>query len=410
MSKKWILAALLIQAAVVSTYLLIKIKKHHRVDSHNIIYEMQAKGYKKGFIPFTGQGKLNIEVWEMNVKDNGMTGPVSILDNGEFLIPTSTGELHLGKIDGQKFTSRKTFTFSALKKSPNDIIQIRDAKVIGKDIYTVIFYHDKKEDCYSLQMYNSDFSSQQIKKVALMWESQPICKTGITHTPGELGGRLIALNSTKLLLAVGGIENADIDVKKDMDYGKTILFEVLHSKVISKNYFTTGHRNPSGLYLKQLSPLVAYETEHGPMGGDELNQLEKGKDYGWPYVTYGMDYNGSELSNHKINGTPAPRYFTGKGFTEPLFTWIPDIGVSSIVAIENNHQFPDWNGDVLVGSLSGSYESGYSIFRLHLNNGSVNLLERINVGEKIRSLAIDKDGSIFFKTDDQKIGKIFKTL
>lgn len=409
MIKKWIIYLLAIVITLGNIFMIIKIKKHHKVDIHNIIFDQETKNYKRGTIPFTGQGKLKIEIWKMDVKDEGMTGPISILDNGKFLIPTSTGEVHIGEISHEKFSSKKIYDFSKMKQSPNDIFQIRDAKVLNNNIYLVTFFHDKKIDCYSLRMYGGDFLlKEKIDNLKLMWESQPVCNTGITHTPGELGGKLIIVDNSKLLLAVGGIENAELDVKKDMDYGKTIIFSVNHNNLISKKYFSVGHRNPSGLYLKQKSPLIAYETEHGPMGGDELNQLEFGKDYGWPFVSYGMDYDGTEVSKKKINGIIAPRYFSGDGYAEPLFTWIPDIGISSVVEIQNNKEFPNWNGDILVGSLSGSYESGYSIYRLHLNNRKINLMERINVGEKIRSLNIDKEGAIIFKTDNQKIGKVSK--
>lgn len=100
-----------------------------------------------------------------------------------------------------------------------------------------------------------------------------------------------------------------------------------------------GHRNPQGLVMHPKSGTI-WEHEHGPQGGDELNVVEKGKNYGWPLITYGIDYDNSIISDK----TEAP------GMEQPVIYWKPSIAPCGMTFV-TSPKFKDWNGDLLVGSL-----------------------------------------------------------
>lgn len=150
-----------------------------------------------------------------------------------------------------------------------------------------------------------------------------------------------------------------------------------------------GLRNPQGLTRDADGNL--WSTEHGPLGGDELNMLEPGKNYGWPVVSYGLSYGGHV---RKCTGTGCEPIGGHDGFTRPAFSWTPSIGISSIIV--NNHQtFPLWKDDLLIASLSGSdSNAGLSLFRVRRAGTKVQYVERIELGWRIRDLTQMPDGRI----------------
>jgi cytochrome c2 len=145
-------------------------------------------------------------------------------------------------------------------------------------------------------------------------------------------------------------------------------------------------RNPEGLYVAPSGTI--WETEHGPQGGDELNLIKKGANYGWPIVTYGVDY-----------GTFAwplsPRQGEHDGFEAPFYAWIPSIGVSAIIGVEEG-LFQNWRGDLLVTSLVGK-----TTFRIRVRNDRVAYVEPLRISDKrIRDIAETRDGRIVLWEDD----------
>jgi len=122
-------------------------------------------------------------------------------------------------------------------------------------------------------------------------------------------------------------------------------------KILRVNYrtgesrqITMGHRNPQGLSMSKDGELIA--TEHGPKGGDEINLIEEGKNYGWPYVSMGTLYNAYTFPEKPL--TPGAVH---GGYTPPLFAYMPNPGISAVVHIEGFH--PAWDGDLMVATLRG---------------------------------------------------------
>ena len=160
----------------------------------------------------------------------------------------------------------------------------------------------------------------------------------------EIGGRLALLDANTLLLTQGdhgfsGIEGA-VAFAQDPQatYGKTIRIDLrTHSASIN----TLGHRNPQGLYPAPDGRI--WETEHAAQGGDELNLLVPGANYGWPEVTYGTDYGTLVWALSKQQGHHA-------GFQQPVYAWLPGIGISNLVQVQRE-RFPIWRGDLLIGTL-----------------------------------------------------------
>jgi glucose/arabinose dehydrogenase len=140
-----------------------------------------------------------------------------------------------------------------------------------------------------------------------------------------------------------------------------------------------GNRNPQGLSINPADGLL-WESEHGPMGGDEINVIEAGKNYGWPLITYGRNYNGAIISEE----TRKP------GLQQPAMYYRPSIAVSGIEFYRGD-QFPKWNNAMFVGALK--YET---VGVLHVEGGRVLHEETIlrNIG-RVRDIACDPEGAVY---------------
>ena len=198
------------------------------------------------------------------------------------------------------------------------------------------------------------------------------------------GGRMVLLDDNTLLVTVGDHEfdgvNAAEDYPQDASasYGKIVLID-LASPTRATRIFTMGHRNAQGLIVKSDGTIWA--TEHGPHGGDELNRIVPGRNYGWPLETYGTNYESRGWPLNKSQGRHDM-------FTPPVFAWVPSVGISSLLEV-GGEKFSKWNGDLLVASLAGS-----TLFRVRVSGDRALFVEPIRYGARIRDLALSRDGSI----------------
>jgi glucose/arabinose dehydrogenase len=153
--------------------------------------------------------------------------------------------------------------------------------------------------------------------------------------------------------------------------------------------FSYGHRNPQGLAVHPETGRVWVE-EHGPRGGDEINVVEVGVNYGWPVITYGRAY----------SGLPIGEGGAKEGMAQPLYYWVPSISPSGM-AFYTGDAFPPWRGDLFVGGLSGEL-----LARLELDGERVVEEERLLEGVlgRIRDVRVGPDGYLYLLTDESEGG------
>jgi aldose sugar dehydrogenase len=149
-----------------------------------------------------------------------------------------------------------------------------------------------------------------------------------------------------------------------------------------------GHRNPQGLALSPKGELWAHE--HGPQGGDEINVIEPGRNYGWPVITYGENYGGGQIGG----GISAK-----DGMAQPLHYWVPSIAPSGMVFLTSTRYGPQWVGNLLVGSLKFGY-----LDRIELSSPPQSKVIRehkllADLGERIRDVRQGPDGLLYVLTD-----------
>jgi glucose/arabinose dehydrogenase len=152
-----------------------------------------------------------------------------------------------------------------------------------------------------------------------------------------------------------------------------------------------GHRNPQGLRFDPETGIL-WETEHGPKGGDELNIISKGKNYGWPVITYGINYNGTPITDHTSQ----------EGMEQPITYWTPSIAVSGL-DIYHGKLFPAWKGNLFAAALAHK-----KLVRIELDeHNGVKSQEMLLEGSgRIRDVRNFADGSIYVIYDDP--GKVIR--
>ena len=151
-----------------------------------------------------------------------------------------------------------------------------------------------------------------------------------------------------------------------------------------------GHRNAQGLYFDAETDTL-FETEHGPKGGDELNVIKKGANYGWPKITYGVNYDGTIITNQT----------EAEGMENPLSYWVPSIAPSGLTKLTSD-VYPGWKGDLFSGGMNGP--AGLKLVRIDMEDGKVvgreDLLTGDDAGFPIRDVIQGPDGHLYVATKD----------
>ncbi len=219
-------------------------------------------------------------------------------------------------------------------------------------------------------------------------------------TPVHYGARMVFLPDGTLLVTTGdGFDYREAAQDISSGLGKIIRINDDGSPAAGNPFpespfvWSYGLRNPQGLAVSADG--VVYLHEHGPRGGDEVNVIKPGVNYGWPAITFGIDYNGAYV-------TP---YTEWEGMEQPIYYWVPSIAPSGL-AIYEGDLFPEWQGDLFVGALVDK-----EVRRLDMKNSKV-VNEESLFGEldaRIRDLREGPDGALYIVTDGDP-GKIVRVV
>lgn len=226
-----------------------------------------------------------------------------------------------------------------------------------------------------------------------IFETTPCIEASFRTHLDQTGGILEFAPDGRLLMTVSdfGIDNhresreTIYPSDPNVSYGKILAIDPDSGEA---HIITSGHRNPQGLTVARDGTI--WSTEHGPAGGDEVNRIIPGRDYGWPHVSYGSDYGKFFFPP---SGEGQARH---EGYEKPVFSWVPSIAVSAIAEITGS-EFPFWEGDLIVGSLRAG-----KLFRLHIEEGPrVVLAEPIELEARIRDVLVLPTGEIAALLDEE---------
>jgi len=223
-----------------------------------------------------------------------------------------------------------------------------------------------------------------------LFQARPLKNTAV-----QFGSRIAFLPDRTLLVSIGDGFDFREDAQDLSNHIGTVVRLNMDGSVPEDNPFVDqpdvrpeiysyGHRNPQGLHFDAATGAV-YASEHGPYGGDEVNRIAAGKNYGWPIATEGINYPGSNITPHE-------------GLDEieaPLTHWTPSIAPSGIT-VYRGRAFPEFDGDLLVAALAGN-----AVFRMQLDDGNVVSQQRLfhELGQRIRDVTVGEEGQLYLLTD-----------
>lgn len=318
---------------------------------------------------------------------------VAFLPNGDHLVTERPGQLLRVAKDGTVTTIKGVpTTYFAGQGGFFDVLT--QTTNTGTRVY--LSYAKGKPEANGTAVYAADLVGTELKNGRdIFW-----AKT-LKDTPQHYGGRMAFGQNETLFITTGdGFDYRESAQDKRSELGKVVRIKLDGSLPednpfrgeLSERIWSYGHRNPQGLAIDSADGTL-YLHEHGPKGGDEINRIERGNNYGWPLATYGVNYSGARVS-------PYTEY---PGTQQPLHYWTPSIGPSGF-AIYRGDMFPEWQGDLFVGALVNR-----EVRQLTLTEGRVASEQAVfpEIRDRIRDIRVSPEGALYVVTDGEN-GRIIK--
>jgi aldose sugar dehydrogenase len=242
-----------------------------------------------------------------------------------------------------------------------------------------------------------------IENPVVIYRAAPSANVGNLH----YGGRILFDSTGNLFISTG--ERSDLSTRPMAQSVTAALGKILRITTSGQpapgnpsftqsgalpELYSIGHRNPQGIAIHPVTGEL-WQSEHGPRGGDEINRVQGGKNYGWPTITYGIEYSGATIGNGIQQQA---------GMEQPVYYWDPVISPSGITFYRGN-TIPEWQNNLFVASLSGMH-----IARLVIENNKVVGEERLLTGEnqRFRDITQGLDSNLYTVTDGGKLYRIRK--
>ncbi len=263
-------------------------------------------------------------------------------------------------------------------------------------VYLSYAYMKNRDDGGNTAIARAQLVNDSLKNLEVLYKGSPVSRKG-----QHFGSRMAFDNENYLYFTIGDRGNRNVNPQDiSVDGGKVYrinddgtipddnpFIDVPNAK---KAIYSYGHRNPQGIFKHPKTGKI-WTNEHGPRGGDEINIVEKGKNYGWPKITYGKNYSGTTITKNK----------SLPGMEQPLYYWLPSIAPSSFEYI-SSEMYPDWKGSLLAGALVFKY-----IERIGIKNNKV--VSRSKIAEGLgrpRDIVQGPDGYVYVSIENKGVYKI----
>jgi hypothetical protein len=260
-----------------------------------------------------------------------------------------------------------------------DNITVDDTLIYENKLF--ISFRDRNKSCNNREIYFADLNFEYLKfREFYSHGSNGNCKSGV------FGGRLAIYNdkgSPSIIVSTKFPKNDNYPLLKNYNEDRELIILLIDIKTKKSRPISAGHRNPQGLYVNNENVILS--TEHGPRGGDEINKIIEGKNYGWPTSSYGENYGSKDKNfSYKKNHSQFK-------FEEPIYAFVPSIGISQIIKVPEEFS-SKWKNNYLITSLRG-----LSLYRVQLDDkfSRIITMEKIRIGKRIRDISYNKKYNSF---------------
>jgi len=357
---------------VVDTYLPVILSSTLRVIANNEINSNRIKNdYNVKFLPNTAYNKMNFKKIPLDFIKKTDVRYIDILKrktfyldfyNDNLVVMSKKGNFHYQNIDDLE-TNKPNFKKINSNLEPDYVLDL-----LIKDEKVYVSYVKKINDCHFLYFAKSNINLEKLQFEKIFSSNK--CTKIITS--GRIQ-KIVKDNNSYILLATAAGFHEEKEDEKDpvaqddnSIYGKILAFD---EKNNTYKIFSKGHRNILGLLVDGD---VILSTENGPRGADEINRIYENKNYGWDIASYGKKY--------KLDEGYKSHY--DLGFEEPIFSFIPSIGISEIIKIDNIFD-EDWQNNYLVASM---YDLHLLRIKFDPDFKKIDYYEKIFIGERMRDL------------------------
>ncbi|MCF7991378.1 MAG: PQQ-dependent sugar dehydrogenase [Thiohalocapsa sp.] len=338
--------------------------------------------------------------WRTEVVAGGLAHPWAIawLPDGSALITERAGRLRVlrdGKIDPKPIDGLPQICGNCGQGGLLDVSLHPD---FAGNRFVYLTYAAGDKDANRTTLARGRLADGRLKDVEVIFENAD-SKSGTQH----FGSRLVWLPDGTLLMSIGDGGNPPISFDGDVirkqaqnlgtHFGSVVRLRddgsvppdnpFVGKPGAKPEIYSYGHRNIQGMVYDAGRDLI-WANEHGSRGGDELNVIEPGRNYGWPEVTYSMEYWGPAISDK----SSAP------GVVEPKVVWTPSKAPSGLT-VYTGERFPDWQGDLLSGALK--FEE---VRRIDLKGNEIIDEEKLEIGQRVRDVRMGPDGELYVLTDE----------
>tara|TARA_R110000782_G_scaffold129164_1_gene220732 strand:+ start:5428 stop:6543 length:1116 start_codon:yes stop_codon:yes gene_type:complete len=321
---------------------------------------------------------------------------IDFLPDGRILVTERPGRLRL--IDGGKLSEPVIGLPKVKSKGQGGLLDIAIDPDFHNNQIIYFSYSGANKNGIGTEVASAKLIDNGLTEVKVLFQALPKSRGG--H---HFGSRLLINDEGNLFITLGdrGTKERAQDIN---DHAGSLIRINKNGTIPNDNPFfnkssakpeiyTYGNRNMQGIAMHPDSGEV-WTIEHGPQGGDELNLMRSGVNYGWPVITYGVNY---------VIGTRIGEGTEKKGMAQPIHYWVPSIAASSLL-FYTGEQFPAWHGNAFVSSLVFG-----QLVRLEMKDNKVIKEERLFDGDfgRIREVQQGADGFLYFITDDSR-GKLYR--
>jgi len=347
-------------------------------------------------------GAQELKVYQLPFEDVYPTGPFERLGKDQYMFITKCGDVHFAKLESEFTLLKPAMPLTkplSEKEGPareslvknvvycKDSSGVKDSLLLNNSLFVAYTTWDEENNGARMAVTEFEFDPDLLEFTFKreIFLSTPAVKEPLLGL--QTGGKLaLGENDQTLYLSVGDFTRPDKVQDKTTTIGKVIKINL---QKLNAEVYATGIRSPSGGLLFDRASNELWLTDHGPRGGDEVNLIKIGKNYGWPAVSYGTIYERDGMGTYYGN-----KFNNHEGYEKPAMTFVPSIGIGPIAKYPPTGKTDYWDNDYFIAGMGAS-----TLYRVKKEGPNLIYAEPVLSGYRIRAMKIDPQGNFYMKTE-----------